>query len=87
MLGPGVVAEEGMMMVSCVDVEARLPAVMLVIWYRLLCFNCSSSWEQFLGAVPGSSLMGYEKEEGVMVMVSCVDVAARPPVSHAGNLV
>ena len=24
--------------------------------------------------------MGYEKEEGVMVMVSCVDVAARPPV-------
>ena len=51
MLGPGVVAEEGVMMVSYVDMEARLPAIMLVIWYRLLCYNCSSSWEQFLGAL------------------------------------
>ena len=54
-----------MMMVSCVDVAARPPVVMLVIWYRLL-LTVAVLGSSFLGnSFLGSSLLdriGYEKE-------------------------
>ena len=59
-----------MMMVSCVDVAARPPVVMLVIWYRLL-LTVAVLGSSFLGTLflgssfLGSSLLGrigYEKE-------------------------